>query len=162
MPASSRCCRPCAPWTHWKSRCCNGDIPRFLANGDRPSHLYVGQGMNLLACKWSAARRKPLRAAASALRSPILQTFQARRLRRVRSQIDSTLGRRTANSSLSPFARKRGMSPLLTPFVGFIGEQVRDQLAQPAILGVALEIPVPVQLKVDFRRADRRLGDADV
>jgi hypothetical protein len=80
------------------------------------------RGLTRSATEWSAARRKPLRAAAMPLRSPILQTLRPVGFRRanaenfrpeifearatLREQSGSTLGRRVYAPGPSPFASK--------------------------------------------------------
>jgi hypothetical protein len=86
------------------------------------------RGLTRAATEWSAARRKPLRAAAMHLRAAISADVKARRLptsgrrkfpsgnfrsaRDLRKQRGSTLGRRVYTPAPSPFASKRGPSHL--------------------------------------------------
>ncbi len=104
------------------------------------------RGLTRSATEWSAARRKPLRAAAMPLRAANFADVKARRLptsdRRkfpsgnFRSARDLEGAERVnprkarPRPSPSPFARKRGMSPLLR-FVGDVAEvdAERTQLA---------------------------------
>ena len=90
------------------------------------------RGLTRSATEWSAASRKPLRAAALHLSAAISADVKARRLptsdRRkfpsaeifearatLREQSGSTLGRRDLRLSPSPFARNRGLSPFSSP-----------------------------------------------
>ena len=108
----------------------NGYVLRWLASGDRCGAGGRGfRGFTRFATEWSAARRKPIRAAAMHSSAANSADEQARRL--------PTSGRRKLPSgnfrsardpegaervnprkprppppSLSPFARNRGMSPL--------------------------------------------------
>jgi len=125
-----------------------GNMPRWLDEGERScgrwrrrragrssgrrgrDHCgwYACPRLTLFATEWSAARRKPIRAAAMHLSATISADVKARRLRTsgrrkfpsaeifearatLREQRESAVGRRSANLPPSPFARRPPRTP---------------------------------------------------
>ena len=94
----------------------------FGQTGTDRVEWYACPRLTLFATEWSAARRKPIRAAVVPIRSPFLKTSKPVGFRRaaaenfrpeifearatLREQRESAVGRRSAQPKTSPFARR--------------------------------------------------------